>query len=216
VALLFGGLVVVGLVIWFGLNLGNSNTPTATAPTTNTNQAASSNGGPTPTLIPSAVYHNITPVPRGAPAPDFNLPGVDGKTYTLSQFVGKPVLLELMAPWCPHCQEDSKILNAVWDNYKDRVQFIGVSAHPYGLGWEEGQQNPISMKDMTWFRDTFNVQYPLLLDTAVKASSDYGVEYFPTIYIIGKDGTVSTEILAESGNPITVERLSAALDAALQ
>ncbi len=37
----------------------------------------------------------------GSRAPDFDLPGVDGKRYSLSSFEGKPVLVVMF--WCNHC-----------------------------------------------------------------------------------------------------------------
>jgi peroxiredoxin len=171
-----------------------------------------------------AAHTNITPVPNGQLAPDFTLPGNDGKTYTLSDFRGKkPVLLEFMAPWCPHCQKDSTILNQVYNMYKDtNLQMLGVSAHPYGRDWEdkvsENQytapltSKPISMDDLNWFRDTFHVPYPLLLDKQVKAADQYGIAYFPTIYILDKDGKVASMIQSEQGNPITTERIQGELD----
>jgi peroxiredoxin len=47
-------------------------------------------------------------LPPGAPAPDFSLPGVDGKIHSLHDFDSKPFLLVVF--WCNHC--------------------------PYVLGWE--------------------------------------------------------------------------------
>jgi cytochrome c-type biogenesis protein len=170
-----------------------------------------------------ASHTNITPVAGGVLAPDFNLPANDGKNYTLSQFRGKtPVFIEFLAPWCPHCQEDSKIFNEVYDLYQGKnLQMLGISAHPYGRDWQDKEGNPytatpISMDDLTWFATTFNVKYPLLLDTAIKSADDYGIMYYPTVYIIDKNGNVSTMITAERDNPITVERLKGELDKVVQ
>ncbi len=74
----------------------------------------------------------------GETAPDFTLPSADGKAYSLSQFKGKVVLLELFAPWCPHCQGDAPLFNEVYEKYKDKgVQVLAVSASPYGRNYEE-------------------------------------------------------------------------------
>ena len=40
-------------------------------------------------------------LPIGSAAPDFSLPAVDGKTYSLGSFKDKPILV--VAFWCNHC-----------------------------------------------------------------------------------------------------------------
>ncbi|HKZ22925.1 MAG TPA: redoxin family protein, partial [Thermoplasmata archaeon] len=40
-------------------------------------------------------------LPLGSPAPDFSLPGTDGKTHSLASFKDKPVLAVVF--WCNHC-----------------------------------------------------------------------------------------------------------------
>lgn len=213
------GLVVVGLIVWSAL--GNNQAPSASVPT---NVA----GVPTATTDPSFP----TPLPVGATAPDFSLPAPDGQTYSLSQYKGKVVMLELFAPWCPHCQNDAPIINEVYEKYKDRVQFLAVSASPWSHTLEEDRAaqktpTPISMDDITWFRDTFKVPFPMLFDKDVKAGESYGLAFYPTIYIISKDGKVVSEpagaYVWENGNPvstrseaISVEYLSRMLDEALK
>lgn len=240
--LLIGGVMVVVFAVIAVLLFMNRSTPssnTAATTSTNTDTASSLNtpavilepqvaatlttaaGNPEVQAAQTALYShtNITPVPTGQLAPDFTLPGTDEKTYTLSDYRGKsPVVLEFMAPWCPHCQNDAKFLNEVYEAFKGKnLQMFAVSAHPYGRDWQQNEGNParsspITMADLTWFRDTFGVQYPLLLDKAVKAADLYGIEYFPTIYVLDKDGKISSQIQSEQANPITTARIKAAVE----
>lgn len=48
--------------------------------------------------------------------PAFDLPALDGARHTLSGFVGKPLLINLWATWCPPCRAEMADLNAL---YKD-------------------------------------------------------------------------------------------------
>src|SRR5213596_4247075 len=70
-------------------------------------------------------------LPIGTAAPDFSLPAVDGKTYSLASFRNKPVLA--VAFWCNHCPyvqawEDRTI--AVQRDYAGKgVQFVMINAN---------------------------------------------------------------------------------------
>jgi peroxiredoxin len=123
----------------------------------------------------------------GTTAPDFALPDTEGNTHTLSSYRGKPVVLEFMAPWCPHCQEDAPMFNALAGQYQN-VQFLAVSA----TDKNKDRSGPITMDDMKWFKEQFKVAFPMLFDQQLKAANDYGVLFYPTVYILDENGTVAS------------------------
>src|SRR5688572_26125611 len=153
IALTLGLLLVIGAIIWSGLNPNTALTPQ--------NEAG----------VPQEPAG--APVGTGSPAPDFTLPATDNTQHTLSAQKGKVVLIEFMAPWCPHCQNDAPEFNKLHEAYKDKgVQIYGVSATPWGKDYQPPDvKPPISMQDMIWFRDTFNVQFPMLFDPELKAAN---------------------------------------------
>lgn len=171
------------------------------------------NNASDPTKTFSSRLANAQPMPTGVPAPDFTLPATDGKTYSLSQFRGKVVLLEFMAPWCPHCQADAPILNEVYDAYKDKnIAFVGVNASPYGREYEQtGDERAITIDDQKWFAETYKLQYPLLFDKSLDQAVVYGVTSYPTIFILDTKGN----IVAKPATPITADTIKAALDKGL-
>ena len=50
---------------------------------------------------------------------DFELPGLDGKTYRLSEYRGKWVLVNYWATWCPPCREELPELEIFYNNHKE-------------------------------------------------------------------------------------------------
>jgi peroxiredoxin len=165
----------------------------------------------------------------GQSAPDFSLPAADGKTYSLSQFRGQVVVLEFFAPWCPHCQADAPMFNELYDAYKDRgVQFLAVSATPYGRNYSQTNRDPITMDDVKWFQDTYGVKFPMLFDKDVRAADQYGIAFYPTVYIVDRNGNVASiptgdYTVGPDGKPqskreaaITKDELAAEIDRVVQ
>ena len=202
---------------------GTGNTGAAPAATkasgSNSGQAAGQGQGPGYGLVGASRnagkdVQDFTPVATGEQAPDFKLPGVDGKDYTLSQFKGKPVVLEFFATWCPHCQKDAPMMNQLSEAYKAKnVQVVGVNASQFGHNYEDQKDpSPVTMDDIKWFRDTFTVTFPLLYDPTVDVGIAYGVKGYPTVYVLKADGTVS----GQPKYPFTYDDLVAEVDKALK
>lgn len=199
IALLVAGVSVVVLVAFFVLS-SQTGQPTM-APGAGTSNQQNQAAQEPPKLA------------EGTVAPDFSLPGVDGNTYKLSDYRGKVVLLEFMAPWCPHCQADAPMFNNVAQAFQGQdVQVFAISATPDN----KDRNGPISMADMTWFRDTYNVNYPMLFDQPLAAAKAYQIYYYPTVYIVDKEGKIAKFIISETNNPITVERLTNEINNILQ
>ncbi len=120
------------------------------------------------------------------------LPAANGGTNSLAQYKGKVVVLELFAPWCPHCQAETSTLNQIQQSDGSQgVQVLSVSASPYGRNYESGDQTPISMSDIQWFSSNFHLTYPALFDSSLNAANAYHIQAYPTIYIINAHGVIT-------------------------
>ena len=83
---------------------------------------------------------NPKPLPIGAAAPDFDVPGVDGKRYSLKDFAEKKLLLVLFdTVHCPTSQLYEERIKKIVDDYKDKgVGAISISPnHPKSLRLDE-------------------------------------------------------------------------------
>jgi peroxiredoxin len=179
-------------LVLFGCSVGQSpatSTPIAAVPTPTFVAISTQPPADVIQIDPSASVHGGTqPVPEGQAAPDFSLPGIDGKTYTLSELKGKVVLLEFIATWCPHCQDEAPAMNDLYNGYNSQgVEFIDINATPYG----HDHTSPATTNDLIWFRNQFRVPFPMLFDKTLKSTADYGILGYPSIYIIDKAGKVA-------------------------
>ena len=184
IALLLAGLLVVVFIVMSAIQ----------APVTQLNSNAQVNASGTPLAL-------------AIPAPDFNLPSIDGNTYSLTSQKGKVVVLEFMATWCPHCQADAPMMNQLDAAYKGKnVQIFGINATPYG----HDHTSPAATSDLQWFHDTYNVTFPLLFDKDLKSTNDYQVVSYPTIYMVDQQGKIAYQPPTNSIPDLT--QLSAQVD----
>ena len=114
-------------------------------------------------------------------APDFELKGVDGKTYKLSDFKGKKVYLKFWASWCSICLSTLKDTDELAKNAgKDYVVLTVVSPGHVGEKSEADFKN--------WYEKLNYKHLPVLLDPSGKLLEQYGVRSYPTAAFIGSDG----------------------------
>jgi peroxiredoxin/outer membrane lipoprotein-sorting protein len=125
----------------------------------------------------------------GTPAPDFAAITADGKVVHLSDFKGKPVVLDFWATWCVPCQAAMPHLEAVYRQVKDQsVVVLGVCV------WDSkaAYQKWVVAKQGTY-------TFPTMFDTAGDAPSNiavskYAVHSIPAQYLIDKDGNIAAAL----------------------
>jgi thiol-disulfide isomerase/thioredoxin len=142
----------------------------------------------------------------GQQAPEFAV-STTGGPFDIAHAGDKPTLLEVFATWCPHCQHETVVLDNLYATYKDRANIVAVSGSPYGMD----SSQPESQADVVDFMTKFNVQYPVAFDPNLSVAKAYLQGGFPTIVLIGRDGTVA----AIRDGEIPIADLKSVLDAAL-
>lgn len=111
-----------------------------------------------------------------------------GKKHSLEEYKGKVVVINFWATWCGYCVQElpefEKVYKEFGSNKKD-VIILGVA----GPKTKENPNNVDVEKDkIISFLKKKNVTYPTLMDETGKSFDDYGIKYFPTTYVINKNG----------------------------
>ncbi len=121
----------------------------------------------------------------GDTAPAFSV-ATNGGNFDLAQ-VSTPVLLEVFATWCPHCQRETAVLNDVAAKYTGKLAMVAVSGSPYGV---DGS-SPETQNDVNGFGEHFQVKYPVAFDPTLHVAQLYIKGGFPTLVLIDKNKKIT-------------------------
>lgn len=121
----------------------------------------------------------LTPVcDFGAPAPDFSLPGVDDKTWTLHDCAGPNGLLVMFI--CNHCPY-VKAINAKLVSDAAELKELGV--HSVAIMSNDPEDYPEdSFENMQRVSAEFNYPFPYLLDSTQEVARAYGAVCTPDFF----------------------------------
>ena len=114
----------------------------------------------------------------GKPAPDFQLPALDGEAVSLGDFRGKPVLLNFWATWCGPCRMEMPFLQLTYEEWSDKGLVV--------LAVDVGESQP-TVKE---FIERFVFTFPVLLDPGQEVALMYNIRAFPTTFFIDADGKI--------------------------
>jgi peroxiredoxin len=171
------------------------NTVDASAPsTTATPTTAPANATGTPAAAAHETPPSAQPVAPiidraelGQPAPDFALTGIDAKTYRLSQFASRTIVLEWFNPRSPYCVDAYKEGGALRGL---REQWVGEGVVWLAINSEAPSEPGGSVEDNREFAREHKIRRPLLMDPTGAAGKAFGVKRTPTIFIVSKRGLI--------------------------
>lgn len=147
-------------------------------------------------LLPVLLAGCLTPGDTlvGKPAPSFEVTTLDGRTVSLEDYRGKPLILDLMATWCGPCKEEIAHLREVQRAYGDGVAILSIGVDP--------TETPEQLRA---FKEEYGSEWDMAPDRD-GIGRKYGLQIIPLLVVVGADGTV---LFAQQGvvHPATLAQV---------
>ena len=130
----------------------------------------------------------------GSLAPDFELDSLSGDKVLLSDYLGKPVMINFWATWCTPCRYEMPLFESYAEKFGKELVILAVNL-----------QQPET--EISKFSTELNITFPILLDSEGKVNKLYRVQGLPTTYFIDRDGRVSNIHIGSMGESQMVNYL---------
>lgn len=134
----------------------------------------------------------------GSQAPDFALTDAHDTSviHRLSDYAGKPIVVNWYASWCGPCRRELPEFEAANQALKGQVTFLGVN-----LLEDQGAA--------TGILDEFGVTYTAMLDPSGAVSDRWRITQMPTTYFIAADGKVAARHVGQLSAQDLADQLAA-------
>ncbi|HEY1882244.1 MAG TPA: TlpA disulfide reductase family protein [Candidatus Cybelea sp.] len=150
-----------------------------------------------PSATEAPAYASLT---KGGVAPPFAVTTLTG-SHLDSRRIAEPIMLEIFATWCPHCQRETQTIRRLRRAFGDRLSIVAVT----GSDIASDHQSVETSEDVRLFARYFAVNYPMAYDPGLTVAQQYLQGSFPTIVFVNRAKRISSVEIGE----IDLKRLSA-------
>jgi thiol-disulfide isomerase/thioredoxin len=114
---------------------------------------------------------------------NFSLPALDGENISLKQLEGKVVFLNFWATWCGPCRSEMPSMEALYLRHKNEgFEILAVNCME-------------NQTDVDAFMKEYELSFPAVLDEAGIVSASYGIQAFPTTYLLNRKGKIILRVI---------------------
>ena len=110
---------------------------------------------------------------------NFTVYTLQGETVQLSDYLGKPIILNFWASWCGPCRYEMPDFQEKYLQYGDQVQFLMVNL-----------THADSLSEVQALLAAEGYTFPVLLDLTADGADTYGIVSIPTTFFIDAEGYI--------------------------
>ncbi len=132
-------------------------------------------------------------------APDFTVYDAAGNPVKLSDYFGKPIVLNFWASWCGPCQMEMPDFQEKYETLDGQVQFLMINM-------TDGSRETVT--SASEFIKDQGYTFPVFYDTETDAAAAYSANSLPTTYFIDANGYV----IARATGAISGDTLQRGID----
>lgn len=132
-------------------------------------------------------------------APDFTVLDADGESVKLSDFEGKPVVINFWASWCGPCKSEMPDFDEAWSRLGEEIHFLMVNM-------TDGSRETVESAKAYVEEQGFS--FPVYFDTEYEAAIAYGASSLPTTFFIDAEGYA----IAQAVGAIDADTLQRGID----
>ncbi|MDR3575135.1 MAG: TlpA disulfide reductase family protein [Anaerolineaceae bacterium] len=122
----------------------------------------------------------FTVLKAGNPMPDFDLTSLDNSDIHISQYLGKPVIVNFWASWCVPCKQEMPLLERYYQAQNGQLIIVGIN-------------NQESVDIARPFVLENHISFPILMDLQGKIRDQFMIRGFPTSLFINSKGVYIAE-----------------------
>jgi thiol-disulfide isomerase/thioredoxin len=134
-------------------------------------------------LVANLISYLRSPVVESRPAFVGKL--IDGRTVSLQEYAGRPLILHFWATWCPTCKLEAPAIEALSSDY----QVLSVAV-------DSGDDAQIGA-----FMHERGYSFAVLNDQDGSIRRSFKVKAFPTTFILDKNGEIAFTEVGYTSNP---------------
>ena len=118
------------------------------------------------------------PVKVNYPAPELTLTDLNGNSVSLTDYLGRVVLVNMWVAWCPPCKAEMPTLQAFYEKYKgDGFVIVGIN---------DGETPDL----VAPFVKDYGLTFPIWLDEEYQSEKAFNTMNLPSSYVIDRSGAV--------------------------